>query len=81
MLRETDPELIADSLSATTGRVDALAAAVFGILELSKSIPELSVAIKEHLAEQYANRLADSENPQYTQAFKDTREQLLKIIR
>lgn len=78
---EADPELIAESLSATTGRVDALAAAVFGVLELSKNIPELSLAIKEHLSVQYANRLANSENPQYIQAFEDTRAQLLKILR
>jgi hypothetical protein len=71
----------ADILSATAGKVDALAAAVFGILELSKSIPELSVAIKENLAEQYANRSVDSEDPQYIQAFVDTRAQLLKILR
>jgi hypothetical protein len=81
MLRETAPELITDSLSATTGRVDALAAAVFGILELSRNIPELSIAIKENLAAQYATRLADSENPQYIQAFEDTRAQMLKILR
>lgn len=70
----------ADILSATSGRVDALAAAVFGILELSKSIPELSTAIKEHLAAQYASRLVASEDPQYIQAFEDTRAQLLKIL-
>lgn len=77
----TEDQTQADILSATSGRVDALAAAVFGILELSKSIPELSVAIKENLAEQYANRLVDSEDPRYIQAFVDTRAQLLKILR
>ena len=81
MSAQNDPQLQADILSATSGRVDALAAAVFGILELSKSIPELSVAIKEHLALQYENRLVDSEDPRYIQAFLDTRAQLLKIIR
>lgn len=77
----TEDQTQADILSATSGRVDALAAAVFGILELSKSIPELAVAIKENLEEQYANRLVDSEDPRYIQAFVDTRAQLLKILR
>lgn len=77
----TEDQTQADILSATSGRVDALAAAVFGILELSKSIPELSTAIKEHLAAQYENRLVDSEDPRYIQAFEDTRVQLLKILR
>lgn len=76
----TEPQLQAEILSATSGRVDALAAAVFGILELSKSIPELSVAIKENLAAQYTNRLVESEDPQYIQAFEDTRAQLLRIL-
>ncbi len=78
--RTEDPSQV-DILSATNGKVDALAAAVFGILERSKTIPELSTAIKEHLAAQYANRLADSEDPQYNQAFENTRAQLLKILR
>jgi hypothetical protein len=77
----TEPQLQAEILSATSGRVDALAAAVFGILELSKSIPELSIAIKEKLAAQYANRLVGAEDPEYIQAFEETRAQLLKIIR
>lgn len=77
----TPPQLQAEILSTTHGKVDALAAAVFGILELSKSIPELSVAIKENLAVQYTNRLVESEDPQYIQAFEDTRAQLLKILR
>lgn len=77
----TEDQTQADILSATSGRVDALAAAVFGILELSKSIPELAVAIKENLEEKYANRLVDSEDPRYIQAFVDTRAQLLKILR
>jgi len=76
----TEPQSQAEIVSATSGRVDALAAAVFGILELSKSIPELSVAIKENLAAQYTNRLVESDDPRYIQAFEDMRTQLLKIL-
>lgn len=74
-------ELIAETLSATSGRVDALASTLFAILELSRSIPELSVAIQKHMALQYASRLAKSDNPQYIQAFEDERARILNILR
>jgi hypothetical protein len=81
MNSEADETLMSESLSSTLGRIDALTAAVFGILELSKNIPELSMAIKENMAEQSANRSPDSEDPQYIQAFQDTRDQILKVLR
>jgi hypothetical protein len=81
MDNQPNAELIAETLSATSGRVDALAAALFGILELSRSIPELSAAIQKNMALQYASRLAKSEDPQYIQAFEDERARMLNILR
>ena len=81
MNSEAGETLMSESLARTLGRIDALTAAVFGILELSKNIPELSMAIKENMAEQSANRMTDSDDPQYLQAFEDTRDQILKVLR
>jgi hypothetical protein len=81
MNHQTNQELMAETFSATSGRVDALAAAVFGILELSRNIPELSVAIRENMALQYAKRPADSEDPQYNEAFENTLEEILRVLR
>jgi hypothetical protein len=81
MDNQPNAELIAETLSATSGRVDALAAALFGILELSRSIPELSAAIQKNMALQYASRLAKSEDPQYIQACEDERARMLNILR
>lgn len=39
------------------------------------------MAIKENLATQYADRLVDSEDLQYIQAFEDTRAKILRILR
>jgi hypothetical protein len=81
MNHQADQESIAETSSATSGRVDALAAAVFGILELSRNIPELSIAIRENMALQYARLAAGSEDPQYNQAFEDTRAEILRVLR
>jgi hypothetical protein len=81
MNRQTNLELMAETFFATSGRVDALAAAVFGILELSRNIPELSMAIRENMALQYAKCPADSVDPRYNQAFEDTRAEILRVLR
>lgn len=74
-------ELSAEALASIGGRVDALNAALFGMLELSRSILELSAAINKNMTLRYVANLARSSDPKYIQAFEDERAQILKILR
>lgn len=81
MDKRTEESVTNEALAAMSGKVDALTAAVLGFLELSRSIPELSVAIREHMATQYINQVHQSEDPRYRQGFGDMRAQILNILR
>ena len=76
-----EAEMTAAVSAAISGKVDALAAALFGILELSRSIPELSAAIEKNMALRHAAHLAEPEDPMYIQGFENERAKILKILR
>jgi hypothetical protein len=76
-----DTAFVANALLEQGGRIDALLAAVVGILQATRNIPEVAIAVRQNLEMHHGAPLARSESRYYTDEYEETRDYLLSRIR
>jgi hypothetical protein len=81
MEEPNDVVRVAEFASFEAGKVDAVLAAVVGILRATQSIPEISDAVLQSLAEAYPSEGARAENLLLVQGFDEVRDQILSALR
>ena len=72
---------VAEYASLGTGQIDALMAAVVGLLRATRNIPEVSESVLHALAEAYPSDGSRSENRFLVAGFEGARDELLKALR
>jgi hypothetical protein len=80
MTEPRDAALVANALLEEGGRVDALLAAVVGILQATRDNPEVAIAVQQNLEMHHGAPLARSRSPYYVEEFEATRDYLLSRI-
>jgi DNA-binding phage protein len=81
MTEPSDVTFVADALLEEGGRVDALLAAVVGILQATRNIPEVAIAVQQNLEMHHGAPLARSASPYYREKYESTRDYLLSRLR
>jgi hypothetical protein len=75
-----DTAFVANALLEEGGRVDALLAAVVGILQATRNNPEVAIAVQQNLEMGNGGPLARSRSPYYLEEYVATRDYLLSRI-
>jgi hypothetical protein len=73
-------DLLERTIASQGGKLDALIAAVEGMLQVSKGNPELAKAVSARLEQQHSEILSRPENSQYVQSFEVMRSYLLSMV-
>jgi hypothetical protein len=81
MTEPLDTKFVANALLEEGGRVDALLAAVVGILQATRNNPEVAIAVQQNLAMHHGGALTRSRSPHYMQEYEATRDYLLSRLR
>jgi hypothetical protein len=73
-------DLIEKTLASQGGRIDALVAAVAGMLQAAKGSPEVAKAVFAKLEQHHSDHLAKAVDANYLQSFELTRNYLLSMV-
>ena len=81
MAESSDLVRVAEYASYENGKVDAVMAAVVGLLRATQNISEVSDSVLKALAESYPHDGLRSENHFLVAGFEEARDELLKALR
>ena len=80
MTEQPDTAFFANALLEEGGRVDALLAAVVGILQATRNNPEIAIAVQQNLEMHHDAPLARSQSLYYVEEYEAMRDYLLQRI-
>lgn len=81
MAEPSDLVRVAEHASFENGKLDAVMAAVLGLLRATQNIPEVSDSVLQALAAAYPHDGPRSENPFLVDGFEGARDEMLKALR
>jgi hypothetical protein len=77
---EREIDALEHAISTESARIDAMTAAMAGVLEAAKGNPEVAKAVSARLDEEYALQQARAPGPHYMQGFDVMQRYLRKLI-